>query len=444
MKDKLRKNKNSLFFILFGLVVLVIFSIFYLFFFIKKDKGNSVIISNFQPTTTDLDLNLANGATVQEYHGSFSDIFSGVAWTDTERTTLSYDSVAMSYSYKPNIFVEDLGDCSIRTDDCLAIDNSLKTKSCLKGQCLEVKDDRLFYNQQEKFPAGEEKISRFKIKIIGQRWLVAGIISLANGDYQPTLWWFDGDNFDQIKLLLSNGQQPKTNYLGNFAISGQNDQVLVLYSDPFGLAWQINGQEVRDISSYFNSRINNNGFNPEIISFGQGNETIWYVFDRDQKQVKFLKFWQNGTKWIEGVRSLAEFLPEGVSSLILKLNSTNQPEFLAKALLGNQKKLFKIKDQGFTALDDSVFVSKNLTTHSLNKPNITRALISNLTGGWSGFEGQLSLSSDNKKWKEVNVGQEIVFSQTVNNLWWRLQVKANKNIYSSPCLKMINIDYYRR
>lgn len=444
MKDKLQKNKKIFFLVLVGILTVIIFLVFYLFFSIKKDKGNSSAVSNFQSAATDLDLNSVRGITVQEYYGSFSDIFSGMAWSDTEKTTLSYDGVAMSYSYKPNIFIEDLGSCSARPEDCLTVNNSFKIKNCLNGQCLEIKNDRLFYNQQEKFPVDKEKISRLKIKVIGQRWLVAGVVSLADGDYRPTLWWFDGNNFDQIKLLLSNGQQPKTNYLGNFAIGSQNDQVLVLYSDPFGLAWQINGQEVRDISSFFNSRINNNGFNPEIISFNQDGDVNWYIFDRDQKRPMFLKFWQNGTKWIEGSRSLTEFLPEGVSALILRLNSNNQPEFLAKVLLGNQEKLFKIKDQGFVALKDSVFVSKNLTTYDLDKPDITRASISGLVGGWSGFEGQLSLSGDNKLWKKVNIGQEVLFSQTVDSLWWRLQIKANENIYSSPCLKMVSIDYYRR
>lgn len=383
------------------------------------------------------------GARQGEYLASFSDLFSGVAWLDKQQTTLHQDLSATSLSLKPDVKVQLIGACSDLVKDCQKISQSIiSSPQCQGSNCLTTKDNQLFYNQHPVIlPGGaSQPITNLAIKAWSGQWLVAGVRVLANQRYQPVIWHFDGHDFQELKLASQNNQTLETSYLGHFGFGSNQDSLLILYSAYEGMAWQIKGAEIRDLSQLFGIRVNNGGFVPQIIASGQGGQIKWYVFDQSGQQARWLKFWQNGTDWIEGVADITASLPVGSRAAYADINQSTQLKIVAD---NGQEQLYKIDDRGFLALADNQATSVSLTAYDKNKPRIVGAVIDSVVGGWSGFGGQWFFSTDGQKWQEVQIGQRLDFVSPVDNLWWRWRVKAGSDRQMSPYLKMITINYFR-
>jgi len=280
-------------------------------------------------------------------------------------------------------------------------------------------------------------------ELFANRWLVAGVRKLGDQGYQPLAWWFDGRDFQEISLLDGAGQVTKSKYLGQLAIGGRTDSILILYSAYDGLAWQVNGSEVRNLSSFFGMRINNGGFLPKIVTLGQGVNTTWYIFDQGGQQARWLKFWQNGTVWIEGGLDLSNSLPTGSQEAYFLTDPANKKLQVKVIDSQGQAQLWLVDDLGFIAPESGQVVSNDLIFYNRAKPQITGATIANALGGWFGIKQQWSLSLDGQQWQNVDLGQRLDFTQPTEQLWWRWQVESASNQWSSPCLKMVTINYYR-
>lgn len=398
-------------------------------------------------TTTTFSQPLVTTTAPVEYFSSFSDVFSGTAWLDQTQTDLTRDSSGMVLTFKPNIEWQLLGDCSAMAEKCQAIVTQPAVKKlCLVGQqCLSIKNDQLIYQGRSLTLPGVKKdqLLDLKIELFADRWLVTAVQKLAEKQYQPLIWWFDGSSFKAVNLLDKNGQAATSQYSGQIAIGGRADSLLVLYSAYEGLAWQINGLEVRNLSYFFGSRVNSGGFSPKIISLGQGQATQWYVFDQSGQQARLLKFWQNKTDWIEGGLNLSASLPTGSQAVYLLANQDSL-SLLAKTVdVSGRAKLWSVVDHGFIAPAIGQVTSVNLTAYDRVRPQIVGALVANSVGGWSSFNNQWFLSTDGKTWQPVKLGQRLNFQQPVDRLWWRWQVFPTTNTQQSPCLKMITINYYR-
>lgn len=365
---------------------------------------------------------------------SFSDIFSNDVWLNSDETTFLRNDSAMTLTFEPKIEVQEAGVCPA---------NFTKENHCLGENCLEIKDNKIFYNQKLiNLPSQDEAVLNLAILPVVDKWLVAGVRK-SGEDYQPLLWWFDGQNFSTIVLPLVNDQPPTIRYLGNFGLGRAGRSVLVLYSAEDGLAWQINDQEIKDLKYLFSARINNGGFKPGIVAFGQGKKTIWYVYDAASERLRWLKFWQNDTEWIEGAISLANFLPKNVKQAVISIKEGERPQLNVFAY-DNKKECqqYEVVDNGFKQ-EKYQIESSSVTAYDKNKSPITKARINKVLGGWSSFNNKWQLSFDNKIWQDIEIGQSLEGANSAGDLWWRWQVEPNEDRYKSPCLKMVNLVFWR-
>jgi len=403
---------------------------------LNSGKGIELVTSNNTETV--------NQST--EYFTSFSDLFSGTAWFDKSRTSLVRDPSAMVFTFQPNISLTNLGSCSNLHSQCQSIDNQLNINQvCINKKCLMIKNDQLIYQQKQVvLPVnGQAKLLNLSISPLGDRWFIGGVQQLAEKQYQPLAWLFDGQEFRVINLLASDNHPAQSQHLGYLSAGGQTNSFLILYSAYDGLAWQVNGSEVRDLSHFFGIRINVGGFRPKIIYTGQGKNTTWYVFNQGDQPVRWLKFWQNGTDWIEGVLDLSNRLPTDSQSAHF-LASIFDNSLKAK-IVNNQGQahLWLINDLGFISSGDGQIVSVNLAFYNKVKPRIIGALVADALGGWSGFEQEWYLSVDGQHWQAVNIGERLDFSKPVEQLWWRWRVLPSTDQWQSPCLRMITVHYFR-
>jgi len=443
-----KKRKYNLFWLIFIIFIGILLVIWFAF---QQLAPQAIVV---QENTNKNSINITDKQKLSvihhepEYLSSFSDLFSGTAWLDLEQTNLTRDQVGMVFTFKPNIEWQFLGDCSIMESRCQEINvQPTKQQFCLNNKaqnCLEIKNKQLIYQQRPLILpiSDQERLVNLTVESFADRWLIAAVQKITEEQYQPKVWWFDGYDFKEIKLLDDVGKTVVSKYLGQMAIGGRTDSILILYSADDGLAWQVNGSEVRELSHFFGLRVNGGGFAPKIVYLGQGQDTVWYVFDQAGQQARLIKFWHNGTSWIEGGVDLTASLPSDSQAVYLTADSNNN--LTAKIIAGTgQASLWLMLDHGFIAPSSSQVTSVNLTVYDRVKPQIVGAVVAGAVGGWSGLANQWSLSTDGDNWQSVQLGQRLNFQQPVSQLWWRWQVQPNANAYLSPCLKMITINYYR-
>lgn len=406
-------------------------------FNLEAEPANQVV-TNFQIIPTNLKS--------QESFISFSDLFSSSAWLDRDKTSLFHNLSSMTLSFTPDINLELIGDCP-KNIVCQTIDQSMKNQTtCINDRCLNIVNNNLVYQERRVvWPAEIDAVVKITIATFNDRWLVGVIINPQPEQYQIFLYWFDGINFEPI--LLNESEEPaQSRYLGQLSFGGQADNLLVLYSAYDGRAWQIQGSKIRDLKHYFGIRVNNGGFWPGIISQQYDGQTVWYVFDRGGNQSRLLKFWQNDSDWIEGSIDLSDQLPQGSRSAQFLAGETADKLDVKIIDSDGQASLWSMTDRGFVQSSDfAQVVSVSLMTYSQHNPvNIVGASIADIIGGWSGFEVIWFLSTDGINWQIVQPGQRLNFDQPVGQLWWRWQIKPSSNRQYSPCLKKINLYYYRQ
>ena len=442
-KNKKRLYLRKLIFIIIGLLVLILlFGGGYLWL-----RRHEIAPSSVSAPTTKTGAN--NNAQSPEYWTSFTDLFSGTAWLDQSQTTLAHDTSGMVLTFAPDLEWQKLGNCQDPNIGaiCQQIDEANRKNEagphCLTdGRCLSLQDGQIIY-QKKVVPlpvTSDEQLVNVAITPLGERWIVVGVKVIAPEQYQPLAWWFDGSNFSVINLASK-----VSNYLGQLAIGGSPDNFLILYSAEDGLAWQVRGDEIRDISYYFGFRVNNHGFKPAILQVNLNDDILWFVFDRSASQARLLKFWQNGSPWIEAMTNLSSKLPVPSSAAIFTVNSLTPLTLRAKLVdMEGQSSVWLLTDKGFILPSPAGQVtSVNLTSYSVAKAKIVGAKVADMLGGWSQFNNQLFLSTDGQTWQPVNLGQRINFPSPVDSLWWRWQVSPTANKQRSPCLKTITINYYR-
>ncbi len=426
------------------IIPLIILTVYCLWLLRPRPVASPNLEGNKAESTTNNSAKTVSQPT--EYFASFSDLFSGTAWLDKNQTSLVRDSSAMVFTFKPNLQLTNLGSCLDLDNQCQLVDNWLDIdRSCIGDKCLKIKDGQLIYQQKRlALPTNNQaKLLNLSVSLLEDRWFIGGVQRLAEKEYQPLAWLFDGQKFTAINLLNSNNQPAQSQYLGYLVAGGRVDSFLVLYSAYDGLAWQFKGSEMRSLNHFFGIRVNAGGFRPKIIYTGQGRDTTWYVFNQANQPVRWLKFWQNGTDWIEGALDLSNQLPIDSQSVYLSVNSSKN-NLQAKIINGQGQAYFwSINDLGFISPNDSQVVSVNLTSYDQVKPKIIGATIANALGGWSGFNQKWSLSIDGQHWQAVNIGERFNFSKPAEQLWWRWQVSPPINQWQSPCLKMITLNYFR-
>jgi len=386
---------------------------------------------------------------------SFSDLFSNTAYIDEGATNLTYDVSAMVFTFAPHYTWQELGSCSSLPAECGAVDRLSKEQVygplCRDPKhCLSLETGQILYNGKKLALPTTEPLINFSLGLFGQRWLIGGVKVISEKEYEPVVWWFDGANFEPLDFKGYNDQAPRSPYRGYLAFGGWPDNIFIVYSAKDGLAWQVRGQEIIDLSRYFSFRVNNGGFEPSIIGAKQSHQTVWYVFDHSASQPRLLKYWQNENKWIEGSLDLSSNLPTGTVAAIFSLEKA-EPLILRAKIINQEGEasLWLLKDDGFiapssTAQVTSVDLTGSGNSNSNIQADITGVIVAELMGGWSGFKEQILLSPDGQKWLPIKIGERFDFTPQASHLFWRWQVEKNDYPEQSPCLKKININYFRK
>lgn len=444
--NKLRNKKLLLGLLLLAITLILLFLLWLLF------EVKSIRLTDNRQSSRPISKSTINSIITpspnsnKERSASFTDLFSGSAWLDKNRTSLFHNFSSMTLSFPPDIHWELTGSCLDNYDACQAIDRSIDQQStCIDGRCLVMVDDNLVYQGQTlAWPTAINEIVDSTISTFDNRWLVGIVDNFQPEQYRISVWWFDGQDFQPI-ILSDNSEEPIiSHYRGRLAVGGQADNLLVLYSAYNGLAWQVRGSQFKDLSYYFGIRVNYNGFWPGIISYQYNGETKWLVFDRSQSRPILLKFWQNGSDWIEGTLDLSDQLPDNSRTAIVATDKLLDNFKIKINDLTDTAYLWQMVDQGFILPTSSAeVISINLSTYS-QKPQTSTigAIITEVIGGWSGFDNSWFLSTDGVNWQTVQLNQRFNFDQPIGKLWWRWQVNPKTNRQHSPCLKKIMFYFY--
>lgn len=435
-------NKKQKILFIFCIIIFFVFLLLWLFYRPVKNLDNQTLeppvgfLTNISSKTLTENIVKKND---KGYTTSFSDIFSSQVWLNNQQTDFFWDYSMTALIFEPNYELQLKGDCQANQQKCQSIDNFiLPEKVCSTNNgCLELFEDNLKYNGQQLNLPEKGEIINLAFALFNNRWLISGVKKISDQQYQPLAWWFNNGDFQLVEL--PNNELILTKHPGRLAIGVSKESALVLYSAYEGRAWQINNQEIRDLGHLFGIRVNNGGFWPKIISSGDGKSTNWYVFDQSGSDLVFLKFWQNGTSWIEGGVSLTQYLPKG-SRAAYFFPTKNEKELLIKIVNNSrQSKLWSFLDLGFKKEGVHQVTSINLTDHDQNKREIIGAVIRKVEGGLSGFTDQWSLSANGLDWSPVNLGQELYFASSSDKIFWRYQIKASSDNFSSPFIKMITL-----
>jgi type II secretory pathway pseudopilin PulG len=447
------KSRGALLVVLVVLIVLITL-ILVNFFSLMKTRQE---VKSYLKQTEDMENKLA--ATVQESKlvsswRSFGDSFSSLAYIASDKTDMFFDERVTSFSFPPvyefnPVMGCENADCGIAASDLVLTDkdNSFKPDKIP----AELKDNHIIFSRQDDF-------SSFSIN--------SYIISEGKEE-RGYVYLYDGRKFTPL-ITKDTSASIITKYGrgGGTIISGGDDNdFLILYLGYEGKAFHYKNGKLEDISDLFGLRVSDGGFSPYIIKQGKGASSVWYIVSLDSSKPRLIKLWQNNTEKIVGAHDFSYIFNniEGVITAV-KLNSAKyELEFIVKHVAGtgpnapatilipgamSQEEVetpislapFELKkfiDKGFNNSSDRSAFSINLNTA---QGNITKAKITSI--GISGDYKILMANSD-QGFFPVKQNEEIEFSTTGRDLFWRLDfAKGTSNEYS-PWFNHINyLDYY--
>jgi len=390
-------------------------------FIIKPEIITSTVIKN----TTE------NEPEIKTILNSFGDHFSGMAFIDREKTTMNWDENSTSFTFPPvyNFTKE----------------NRLINSSPASDASLKVSNNKLYYfNKKLNLPLelSKENILNIKVSLVGNTWFV-GIVTGKDFDERGWAYSFNGKDFTPI--ITSTSQQkiePKFGRLGGSITFGGNlDNFLIVYGGYDGHVLYYYKGAITDISRFFNLRLSDGGFEPQIISRENSRGTLFYICSQTENKPKLIKFWPKQKGVLMG--SL-DFTPLVFSNLGV---SSASCEFQNNDILINLKKndgnleTWRFSDQGFDNSQDREVVSLDLGQNRSAK--IKSAIISEMDLAADDNMSEVFFTNYGNTWQKIKpyVWQE--FSKPNNSLFWRATFKAEPNSPDySPWFDDINrLDY---
>jgi hypothetical protein len=237
----------------------------------------------------------------------------------------------------------------------------------------------------------------------------------------------------------------------NIYFGGDESNYIVLYAGYDFSGYQVVNNTLWNITDFFNTRLADNGFVPQIFKYQQGPETVWYICSLTDNKPKLIKMWQNGSKIIRGLLSLdEEFFADGPTAAICHEGSDGYLE-IATAKKNNgavSYNKWSLIDKGFDQSHNYQAISVNLSS---SKGTMKMANFSGLSlcgadsCGSNALNNGLSFSVANNSndWQATTIGQEHLFTGSGSSLLWKFQASsgANKSYYS-PWFGAINSVYY--
>lgn len=410
------------------------------------------------PTSISTSTEITTGTTDRSgwKYNVFGDGFSNSYYVDMSKTNFHYDDMATAFYFSPSYEKVDKGACS---QAFCGFSKEQKSKFCLAKNnklCVSWDGEKLNYNgaEVEAFTtlfAGGLKPSRVSIYPLKNYWLV-GAVWTENGQEIGRAWRFDGkklvalDPQNRIPFTTRQGYSGSNIYFG-----GDDSSYIVLYSGYDISGYQVVNNTLWNISDFFNTRLADSGFAPQIIKHQQGAETVWYICSATDDKPKLIKMWQNGSRIIRGLLSLGDDLfAGGYSSALCREGSDGNLEIATAKKNGGAVNYnrWTLIDKGFDESHDYQAVSVNLSS---GKGRMKMANFGGLSicgadsCGGSAFKNSLNffVTDNSNNWRAAAIGQEYLFTDPGSSLMWKLEAPSDTNkSYYSPWFGAINSVYY--
>jgi hypothetical protein len=406
---------------------------------------------------------------------SFGDSFSSSAFLNREKTNMYLDDISTALVFDPLYDFSRLGSCGGDQGSCdfekdiRILDYGMEACIDKTSDCLKVINEGLYYNGREiALPLeirGEEIIS-LTLGALDTKFLLGAVLAEEEDEY-ALVYSFDGSSFTNVinknsKYHISSKYQRQGGIIG---FGGSDDNYLIVYAGYRGQAFQVYNGEIIDISHMFGLRVTNRGFMPQILQSGSGNDSTWYICSLDKSNPKFIKLWQNNTKYIQGSLDLSydiyssSDLYDNFDYCYLSESDNTKVYLSFETNSSNSLDIWQFKDNGFDnshdysvvsvdILDMAGYVAKNAVVKDIGLSvsekkytnNIddygTLYLSSNNINHSSG-SGSNNDVNDKYNWTSVEVGRSLRFEEPSVDIYWRLDLKSRDN-YFSPWLDHIN------
>lgn len=416
----------------------------------NKEMSNLIEIEN-NPTTKSYSQSKISNRNLIFY--SFFDSFASGHLVDLDKTNLHLDYFANAvmfppvYEWKkvesnfvPQINYNDFIFNKFGEDEL----HDFKSKRCLKNDCLEFRQGRIFYKNKEiKYPLNlqNKKILLASVGVADDLWLLGVTTKDASG-YNGFVYSFDGQSFNQI-LTQENIYSP---YFGIFGFGGSKDDFLVIYGAYKGIAYRVKNQEVTDISRFFDFRVMDRGFHPEVIRAEKGRVSNWYVFSLTAGHPILFKLWPDENDEIKGEVFFQEILSSGAEKVFFSLlkSENNKISLLSKTddIVGSELRIFE--DFGFNITGPGELYFKPI---NLGREVQIRKIANSLLGSQNFplSEASWLFSTNQRNWEVLPQGYYLDqdFSpEKSENFFLKVVFFPSRDKFYSPFMSEALFDFY--
>jgi hypothetical protein len=384
--------------------------------------------------------------------GSFFNTFSGSIGIDLKKTTLYQDENTMAILYPPDYSwqsaTSEIVNLSQKDFDSFNFNDfrgPYYDRRCLAADCLEQKENELFFNGRLlPLPADIKKseIAAVSIGVLNKNWLVG--FTLKDGqNYEGKIFYFDGQKFK----LLATPAPIRSSYFGLFGFGGDESDFLVIYGAYEGIAYHIQPEKIIDISKFFNIRVMNNGFKPEIIRTAYENNVNWYVFSSTLFRPRFIKLWQNRTSEIVGGTVFTNLFAPADESVLFKLVAVKTDEiiFLTRVRNNNSDSWETFTDRGFKNNSSGSLIFNSVSHNKKNSSIIIKRIAASRLDLDAGSRAAVKFlfSANGNNWQEIPAGQNLNFiTPALESFLLQVVFPASLDKFYSPFLEAVLFDYY--
>jgi len=381
--------------------------------------------------------------TEEIFFSSFSDLFSGTGWIDTNNTTMHQNFVSMAFTFPPIFEWTQLPTIENQVKSNFQELQEDQKEICIQGRCLtKLEDSLLFQGAVLPFPQEirQKNILNLSIGATNDMWLIG--LTIQNKEatveqYEGWVFSFDGLNFKKFfggnrnNIFLSN-------HPSFFGFGGTKNNWIAVYGSYDGLLAQIYNNQARNLSDLLTMRSMQDGFKPIVITTQEDNEIYFYILSGTKTKPKLIKLFTNIAGEIIGIYDYDQsFNLRTVNPLAFALPRDTSPYTLF--FRGFNNTIWGFRDGGFNKSMTREIRSNNINSYGAIVRGATIVMSNYST---IGAESSFFLSNNGESWVKAILGEEVIFPDKIGNkLFWKAVFKPDTNLQTSPFLSKVNINF---
>ncbi|MDP3784587.1 MAG: hypothetical protein Q8R12_00700, partial [bacterium] len=168
-------------------------------------------------------------------------------------------------------------------------------------------------------------------------------------------------------------------------------------------------------------------------------DRVWYVWSGEKYKPVLLKLYENAEGDIVGAIDLSEELFSREVSRIEVQKGKEKGELMVLVLKDpDPASIFMFWDQGFEKEKQKSVVSKNINAFPAAPRWAKITDVISYVG--QGEHIRFFLSADGENWKKTEIGKEEAFEKG-DGIFWRADIKPNTDMYESPAIQSIRLEY---